>query len=221
MTIRIVLADDHGVLLDALRATLDREPDMEVVGTARDGADALATVRQETPEVVVMDVSMPGMNGIEATRRILTTLPETRILCLSMHAEVRLMAAVLDAGAAGYVVKECLLEELIGAVRTVHGGHTYLSPSIAGLLVGDYKARRRGEDPGVFSLLTAREREVLQLLAEGHSTKAIAGRLHISAKTVGTHREHLMSKLELGSVAELTKYAIREGLTSVDPYATP
>ncbi len=216
MSIRIVLADDHAIFVAGLRALLEQQPDMEVVGDARDGAEAVKVVLKKTPHVVVMDVSMPGMNGIEATRQILAKRPRIKVLCLSMHAEKHFVAAVLEAGASGYLLKDCALEELSRAVRTVVADQTYLSPSVAGLIVADFKARRASGGSAGASPLSEREREVLRLLAEGHSTKAIAGRLYVSVKTVGTHRQHLMRKLNIHSVAALTKYAIREGLTSME-----
>jgi len=218
MTIRIVLADDHRLFIAGLRTLLDEQPDMEVIGEAKDGRAAVTMVSDKRPHVVVMDVSMPGMNGIEATRQILADRPLTNVLCLSMHAEERFVTAVLDAGASGYLLKDCGPEELVGAVRDVAAGKTYLSPSVTGPIVDDLKARRKVDDSATaFSRLTDRERQVLQLLAEGHSAKAIADRLDVSVKTVGTHREHIMKKLDLRSVAGLTKYAIREGLTTTDP----
>ncbi len=221
MTLRIVLADDHGVLADSLRALLDREPDMEVVGAVRNGADAVQLAVAMQPHVIVMDVSMPGMNGIDATRRILAAQPGAKVLCLSMHLARRFGAGARAAGAAGYLAKDCAAEELVRAVRTVARGQSYLSPSIASLLVEALTGGPGGEDDSATGRLTAREREVLQLLAEGHSAKDIAQRLQVSIKTVGTHREHIKRKLGIDSIAGLTKYAIREGLTTdaVDPTA--
>jgi len=214
MNTRIVLADDHRIFMAGLRALLEQESDLEVVGEVADGLGAVRIVAEKQPHVVVMDVSMPGMNGIEATRRILAQEPRTRVLCLSMHAEKRFVTAVLEAGAAGYVLKDCLVEELIRAVRTLMAGQIYLSPSVTAPVVAQYAAPRGDGEMAAFSLLTDREREVLQLLAEGHSTKGIAVRLGVSVKTVGTHREHVMRKLGIHSIAGLTKYAIGEGLTA-------
>ncbi len=214
---RVLLVDDHRVLLDGLRAFLERQPGISVVGTAVDGLEALRIARDRMPHVVIMDVSIPGMNGIEATRRITAELKGIKVICLSMHAEKRFLAAALEAGAAGYLVKENSSEELVKAIRTVRQNMTYLSPTIAGTVVEDYIATRRsGSEASAFSTLTTREREVLQLIAEGRSTKEIAQRLRLSVKTISTHREHVMEKLGVRSLAGLTKYAIRQGLTSIE-----
>ena len=215
MKTRILLADDHELFTEGLRSLLNAQPDMEVIGEARDGRAAVEQAAAMTPDVVVMDLSMPGLNGIEATRRITADCPGVKVLCLSMHDESRFVEGALDAGASGYLLKDCALEELGRAIHTVIADQVYLSPGIAGTVVEAYKngASKRA-DSSVFSLLTEREREVLQLLAEGLPTREIAERLHVSAKTIGTHREHLMAKLDIHSVAGLTKYAIRENLTS-------
>lgn len=215
MSTRILLADDHEIFTDGLCALLNAVPELEVVGTITDGGTAVREVAERAPDVVLMDISMPCMNGIEATREIATRQAEVQVLCLSMHAEPMFVRAALDAGASGYLVKECTLTELIRAIRAVAAGQVYLSPVIAGTVVEAMKAGRSEADNSAFSMLTARERGVLQLLAEGHSTKGIAARLHVSIKTVGTHREHIMGKLGIFSIAGLTKYAIREGLTSL------
>jgi DNA-binding NarL/FixJ family response regulator len=214
MATRVLLVDDHEIFSEGLRALLERESDLEVVGRAQNGHDALAQVSEKLPDVVIMDLSMPGMNGIEACRRILADSPRVKVLCLSMHADRRFVSAALDAGVAGYLLKDCALEEFVRAVRTVVTGRSYLSPAIAGTVLEAYRDRRVTTEPSAFSLLTDREREVLQLLAEGRSTKQIADQLCVSTKTVGSHREKIMAKLDIHSVAGLTKYAIREGLTS-------
>lgn len=216
MGIRIVLADDHVIFLAGLRALLRAQPAMEVVGEARSGTDAVRVARDTGPDVVLMDVSMPGMNGVEATRQIVAGRPETRVLCLSMHADERFVAAVLQAGAAGYLHKDCDVQELVGAIRAVAAGRGYLSSSVAGLVIRGYTAHGPDTGSSTYSLLSDREREVLQLIAEGRPTKEIAARLHLSPKTVATHREHVMHKLEIHSVAGLTKYAVRHGLTTVE-----
>lgn len=215
MTTRILLADDHELFLAGIRTVLEQEKDMVVVAEAKDGRAAIEAAIEHEPDVVVMDVNMPKLNGIEATRHIVAKLPSVKVLVLSMHHERRLVLAVLEAGAAAYVVKESALNELIDAIRNVVEGRTYLSPAIAGTVIEAYKAGRPRES-APFDVLTDREREVLQLIAEGNTTRQIAACLHVSGKTVSTHREHIMRKLNLHSVAEITKYAIKEGLTSSD-----
>ncbi len=216
MTLRILLADDHQIVSEGIAALIERQHDMEVVGTAFEGREAVRLARALAPDVVLMDVAMPGMSGVEATRQILAQAPATRVLCLSMHVERRFVSAVLEAGAAGYLLKDCAQEELAEAIRQVTAGRSYLSPAVAASVVEDYAARLSGGAPEDASPLTGREREILQLFAEGHSTRQIAERLHISPKTVGSHRERIMHKLGIDSIAGLTKYAIRHGLTSSD-----
>ena len=219
MTIRVVLADDHQIVCEGLAALLGRKPDLQVVEQVHSGPEAVSIARELHPDVIVMDLTMPGLNGIEATRQIGHGVPGTRVLCLSVHVDKRLVCAMLDAGASGYVVKDCAFEELVIAIRTVAAGQVYLSPAVASLVLEEYRAgRTAGQVSGLYRL-TDREREIVQLLAEGHSTKDIAARLHVSLKTVATHREHVMAKLQLRSIAELTKYAIREGLTALEAVA--
>ncbi len=214
MSIRVLLADDHEIMLNGLRSLLEQEADMVVVGEAKDGREAVAAAREKAPQVVVMDLSMPGMNGIEATRRIAAEQPAVKVLCFSMHGDQGFVGAALEAGAAGYLLKDYAVDDLVQAIRAVAAGETYLCPQIAGTVVEAYRAARGNAGPSAYSLLTAREREVLQLIAEGHTNGRIAERLGLSVKTVGTHRERLMAKLDIHTVAELTKYAVREGLTS-------
>lgn len=217
MSTRIILADDHRILREGIAAMLRQVPEFEIVGEASDGNETVRLARELRPDLVVTDVSMPGLNGIEAIRRIVEDVPGVRTLCLSVHDEKRLVSAVMDAGASGYLLKDCAFDELLRAVRAVLAGQVWISPAIAGVLMEDYRNRRAGATtPSAFSELTAREREVIQLIAEGCSTREIAERLHVSAKTVGTHREHLMAKLRVNGTAELTRYAIREGLTTLD-----
>lgn len=214
MSIRIVLADDHTMFLSGLRTLLEKEPDLEVVAKVKDGREAIRVVHEKRPDLVVMDVSMPGMNGIEATRQITAKLPRVKVLCLSMHSEEQFVTAVLEGGASGYLLKECAFDELLTAIRTVMANQIFLSPTITTTVVQNYRAQRGATQPSPVSLLTDREREVLQLIAEGHSTKDIAARLHLSVKTIDTHRHRIMDKLSIHSVAGLTKYAIRRGLTT-------
>jgi DNA-binding NarL/FixJ family response regulator len=212
----VLLADDHQIVRDGLRVLLEHETGVTVVGEVGDGADAVVAATDLCPDVVLMDLTMPGLNGIEATRRIVAELPHVRVLCLSMHADRHMVAMALRAGAAGYLVKECSAAELGDALRVVAGNRTYLSPCVAGGVVADYVAHLAATEPEEEPVLTPREREVLQLIAEGYATKEIGTRLHISAKTVASHREHIMAKLNLHSVAGLTKYAVRRGMTTLE-----
>ena len=217
MSIRIVLADDHRILREGLAAMLAREPGFELVGQAEDGHAAVRRVRELQPDVLVSDVSMPGLNGIEAVRRIHADHPAVRAVCLSMHNDSRMVMGMLDAGAAAYVLKDTCFEELASAIRKVMAGQVYLSADLVGVVVHQARQRReRPVDAVSVPTLTPREREMVQLLSEGHSTARIADRLHVSVKTVATHRENVMHKLQIGSLAELTRYAIREGLSSLE-----
>lgn len=218
MNARVVVADEQGILREGLVALLSREPELSVVGVAHDGLECVRMVRQYRPDVVVMDVSMSGLNGIEAARRIASDMPETRILFLTSQQASTVVKGAFEAGGSGYLLKLCGFSELLRALRAVLMGQIYLSPSVAHVIVGEYRASpsTRAEARVPSSVLTRREREIMQLLSEGHSTKAIAQRLHVSQKTVGTHREHIMLKLNIGSIAELTRYAIREGITSLE-----
>ena len=216
MSIRILLADDHKIVRDGLRTLIGKEAGMEVIGEAENGRKALKMAEKIRPNVVIMDVTMPDMNGIEATRKMLTEVPGVKVIALSMHSDRRFVLGMLEAGASGYLMKDCAFDELAKAVRSVSTGQTYLSPSIADVLVKGYLDRVNEKLSVARSPLTEREREILQLLAEGRSSKEIAAHIGVSVKTVETHRRNMMQKLNMRSVAELTKYAIREGLISVD-----
>jgi DNA-binding NarL/FixJ family response regulator len=211
-----MLVDDHQIVRDGLRSLLAKQSDMEVIAEADNGRAAVQAAAELRPDVVVMDVGMPDLNGVEATLRVLEAVPNARVVALSMHSDRRFVEGMLAAGASGYVLKDAAFEDLVAAIRTVAQGGTYLCPSVAGIVVAHYVRGRADASARKAVALTPREREVLQLLAEGHSTKQIAARLAVSIKTVETHRSRLMEKLGLHSVAELTKYALREGLTSLD-----
>jgi two-component system response regulator NreC len=216
MSIRILLADDHKILRDGLRALLEKQSGMEVIAEAGDGRTTVQLVRELLPNVVIMDIAMPDLNGIEATRQITALDPNVKIVALSMHSDKRFVVQMLKAGAAGYILKDCAFEELADAIRSVIANRTYLSPKLADIIIKDYTRLFPKTEFSVFSSLTLREREVLQLLAEGKTTKEISSSLQISVKTVETYRKQLMDKLDIHSIAELTKYAVREGLTSID-----
>jgi len=211
---RVLLADDHKILRQGLRTLLEQEKDIQIVGEADNGRSSVKLTGELAPDVVIMDVAMPDLNGIDATRRITEAEPRARVLALSMHSDGRYVKGMLQAGARGYILKDCAAEELTHAIRTVMAGQIYVSPGVTGTIVNDYVRQLTAADEP--TTLTRREREVLQLLAEGGSTANIAAGLHLSVKTIETHRKRIMDKLGLRSIAELTKYAIREGITTVD-----
>ncbi|MCK9376338.1 MAG: response regulator transcription factor [Syntrophobacterales bacterium] len=214
--IKIVLADDHQIVRHGLRSLLSAEPDMEVVGEAENGRMVVRLVQEQSPQVVIMDISMPDLNGIEATRQILSDSPGIKVIALSMHSDSLFVLNMFKAGASGYLLKDCALEELVKAVRTVMNRKVYLSPGISDIVIKDFVIGWSSAESSAYSVLTAREREVLQLMAEGRSTIQIAESLCVSVKTVEAHRKQMMNKLDIHSVAELTKYAIRQGLTSLE-----
>lgn len=214
MSMRILIADDHKIVRDGLRSLLQAEHDWLVVGEASDGRDAVKLARKLQPDVVVIDVAMPELNGIEAVRRIVVQDSKIKVVALSMHSDRHFVAGMLQAGAAAYIRKESAFEEIAAAIKAVTRGEVYLGTGVAQVVVDDYK-NRIAEQAEEQVPLSSREREVLQLLAEGRKTVEIAEALHISVKTIETHRRQIMTKLDLHSVAELTKYAIRSGLTSI------
>lgn len=218
VNIRILLADDHRILREGLRSLLSQQLDITVVGEASDGDSVVSLARQLRPDLVIMDVVMPGVDGIAATRQIRAECPETKVIALSMHSDRRFVSEMVRAGAMGYLVKDSAFEELNQAVRTVMANRPYLSAVITGTLVEDFvRQTSAAERPPVSPLhrLTGREQEVLRLLADGKRVKEIAHHLNISAKTVESHRQNIMDKLEIHSTIELTRYALREGLTSI------
>ncbi len=216
MSIKVLLVDDHAIIREGLRSLLEKQPEMEVIADTDDGRKSIELVQELLPDIVIMDITMPGLNGIEATRQITTESPDVKVIALSIHSKRRFVADMLSAGATGYILKECLFDELIQAIKTVAAGGRYLSPRITDIVVSDYVKRLSAAADSPFEALTTREREVLQLVAEGKSTKQIALELHVSTKTIEANRRQIMEKLDIHSVAELTKYAVREGLTTLE-----
>lgn len=216
MSITILLADDHAVMRDGLKLLLESQGNLRVVGEAQDGREAVRLVAQLRPQVVIMDISMQQLNGIEATRQIRETYPETKVIILSMYSTTDHASQALQAGARGYLLKAAGGIELLQAVRAVHAGERYLSKKIKDQLINDYLSLVEGNADNLLARLSQREREVLQLLAEGHSTTEIAEILPLSAKTVESYRSRIMDKLDLKNLAALIKFAIRQGLTQTD-----
>lgn len=211
--IRILLAEDHTLVRAGIRSLLDRIGGMQVVAEASDGQEAVRLARKHQPQLVVMDIAMAGLNGLEATRRIRSETPDARILILSMHANEQYVHQALQAGASGYLLKDAATEELELAIQAALKGQTYLSPRISRRLVDDYLKQGEGNPA---DQLTPRQREILQLIAEGRSTRAIAERLHVSVKTVETHRAQLMDRLDIHDVPGLVRFAIRTGVISAE-----
>jgi len=214
--IKVLVADDHQLLVDGLKPLLDAQSEIDVVGVAKDGLEAADLSRRTRPDIVLLDISMPNLNGIDAARRILKENPLTKIIMLSMHADRRFVQESLRVGAKGYVLKESAATEVIEAIMAVNRGGLFFSPPVRDQVLHEYIEKVQEQDMSSHSPLSGREREVLQILAEGRSTKDIAAVLNISIKTVESHRKQIMDKLGLHSVAELTKYAIREGLTPLE-----
>lgn len=217
MNVRLLLADDHAMMREGLKSLLGKESDLSVVAEAQNGKETLDLARKVGAHIVVMDVAMPDLNGIETTRKLLKASPNIKVVALSGHANREFVREMLKAGASAYVLKSRAYDELVRAIREVMKGKKYLSPDIARGVVDEYVeiSSSLSANPA-FVVLTDREREALQLIAEGKSTKEVADALGVSVKTVETHRRNIMEKLNLHSVAEITKYAIREGITSVD-----
>ncbi|MCX5813836.1 MAG: response regulator transcription factor [Proteobacteria bacterium] len=215
MGIKILLADDHKIIREGLHALLEKNPNMEVVAEAQDGLTAVRLAKKLLPDIVIMDIGMPDMNGINATGQIISETKGIRVIALSMHSDRRFVLQMLKAGASGYLLKDSAFEELELDIMTVMSGQPYLSPKITDVVIKEYIHNIPANEATAFTPLTAREREVLQLLAEGKTTRQIAAHLNISVKTIETHRQQVMEKLNMHSIAELTKYAIREGLTSL------
>jgi DNA-binding NarL/FixJ family response regulator len=216
MSIRIILADDHAILRHGLSRAFEQEKDIDIVGQANDGRSTVELVKELSPDIVIMDIAMPDLNGIEATRIITKNRPKVKVIGLSMHSSDKYIREMFKAGASGYLLKNSPFEMLLEAVKTVASGKTYISPSVGDMILKDYVGKP-SEEESAFSILSQREREVLQLLAEGKTTKQVGRRLHVSPKTVEAHRLKIMEKLGIDNIARLTKYAIQEGLTQAEP----
>lgn len=215
MCIRIILADDHAILRHGLSKSLQQVEDFKVIAQARDGRSSVGLVKELSPNVVVMDIAMPDLNGMDATRQIVKECPCVQVLGLSMHADNKYVREMFRAGARGYLLKDCPFDELVRAIRTVVDGKIFVSPSIGQTVIEDYI--NRPDEESAFLVLSQRERQILQLLAEGKTVKEAAMLLHISPKTAQANRLQIMNKLLIDNVAQLTKYAIQQGLTLPDP----
>jgi len=216
MSIRIILADDHRIVREGLRSLLEGQPDMEVVAEAEDGQEAVQLVRELVPDVVIMDVTMPGVNGIMAAHQVMAGYPDVKVIALSMHTEKQFVMKMLDAGAAGYLLKDCAFEELARAIKAVIAGNTYLSPEVTGVVIDAYRHRWVEPDPTDKPILSRRELEVVELIVADKSTKEIAAALKVTNKTIETHRRHVMKKLGVDSIAGITLWAIQEGLVTIE-----
>jgi len=214
--IRVLIADDHSLVRAGIRMLLEDQADIEVVGEAGGGCEVVEQAAQLQPDVVLMDIAMNDLSGLEATAQITERLPQTRVLALTMHDREEYFFAMLQAGALGYVLKESQPDELVAAIRAVHRGEAYLSPSVTKAVVTDYLAQRAGSNQSRYSLLTPREKEILRLVADGKTTREISELLYLSEKTVEKHRASIMHTLGLQSLSQLIKYAIRKGLIEVD-----
>ena len=216
LNVKILLADDHKIMREGLKALLEKTPGLNVIAEAENGLETLELARELRPDIIIMDVAMPDMNGIEATRAVLCETEDTRVIALSMHSDHRFVTEMLKAGASGYLLKQSAFEELASAIKAVMDGKTFLSSSILDVVVKDYVHQLSDFESPAYSELTNRERQVLQLMSEGKSTKETAFILHLSVKTIETHRKKIMNKLKIENLAGLVKFAIREGLTSLE-----
>ena len=216
MKTKVLLADDHGIVREGFKALIEKQSDFEVVGEVADGQMSVQLAGELRPDVIIMDVTMPNLNGIEATRRITEQFPNIKVIALSVHTERRYVIDMLKAGASGYVLKACLFYDLVDAIRTVMAGEIYLSPRITTVVVDDYINLVPEDRVSISSILTDREREVIQFLSEGKSCKEIAMQLRVSDKTIHANRRQIMDKLSIHNTAELTKYAIQNGLTTLE-----
>ncbi len=211
----IIIVDDHKILREGLKKLIENQPDMEVIGEANNGREAISIINRTDPQIVIMDVSMPGMNGMEASKQIVKDFPHIKIIALSMHVEKQFVEGMFAAGAMAYILKDCASEELVKAIHTVLKNKIYISADISDVVMEGYIESLSRDKKDTSSTLTSREREVLQLIVEGKKTKETAKILHTSIKTIETHRYNIMTKLNINNIACLTKYAIREGITSI------
>ena len=215
MALKVLLVDDHKIMREGLSVLLRKHDHIEIVGEAEDGREAFKKVRELSPDLVIMDIAMPNLNGVEATQRLIHDFPKIKILALSTHSDRSMVSKMLKAGASGYMLKESAFTELIDGIEAVADNKTYLCPKVAKTVLSDYVTMLSDPQRITGGVLTAREREILQLVAEGETTKQIAAKLNLSIKTVDSHRGHIMTKLAIHNTANLTKYAIREGLTTL------
>lgn len=216
MTIRIMLVDDHQIVLDGIRLVIQSQPDMKVVGQAKDGRQGVEMAAEVRPDIILMDIGIPKLNGVEATKRIIRENPNIKIIALSVHTDAKFVLEMLRAGAKGYLPKDTDSSELLEGIHAVMNNKSYLSPLVADGVLSDYLESKKDLKGATSSALTPKETEVLQLIAEGKSSKEIATELDISVRTVEAHRGNIMKKLKVSGVAELTKYAIRHGLIVID-----
>lgn len=216
MTVKILIADDHKIIREGLRSLLEEQEGLEVIAEADNGRMAVDLVKEHSPHIVIMDIQMPVLNGIEATKEITNRNNKTKVIVLSMYSDKRFITEMFSAGASGYLLKDCAFEEVADAVRTVLDGKIYLSPKIANVVIKDYVSQVTAENEPKSQALSPREREILKQLVEGKTAKQIAVHFKLSVKTIETHRSRIMEKLNIHSIPELTKYAIREGITSLD-----
>ncbi len=214
--IKVLVADDHTILRQGIKSLLANEEEIEVIGEAKNGREALTIIEETLPDVILMDIAMPGLNGLEATRRIKKRFPRMKVLVLTMYTNEEYIFQILNAGANGYLVKETAFQDLISAIKAVYKNEAFMSPSISKKVINSYIKRAQNDEQEICEILTTREREILQLIAEGNSSKKIAELLFISPKTVETHRTHIMDKLNIHNRTGLVKYAIRKGIVDVD-----
>jgi len=216
MNTNIIIVDDHQIMREGLRSMFEPESDITVVGEAENGRDAIQLIQKKLPHVVIMDINMPDLNGIDTTRQLTAELPEVKIIALSMHSDTYMVTEMLKAGASAYLLKDCSRQDIIAAIRAVAAGKSYLSPEITGVVIDNFVKQTSPDKSSDVSKLTSKEREVLQLIAEGLTSKEIASRLGTAPKTIESHRSNIMKKLDIHTIADLTKFAIRHGITCLD-----